>query len=78
MSFDVRESIKAQEEFCSRNGAPLFAPAWGFCYRCGEQIYKEKKQTGWNGREYTTGISTEEAGKRLITGCPHCKKSFCD
>ena len=28
--------------------------------------------------EYITGISNENAGTRLVTGCPHCNRSYCD
>lgn len=29
-------------------------------------------------KEFETGITVEKAGKTLITGCPHCNKSYCD
>ena len=28
--------------------------------------------------DYVTGISPKEASERLVTGCPHCNKSYCD
>ena len=28
--------------------------------------------------QYTTGISVERAGRELITGCPHCNRTYCD
>jgi hypothetical protein len=28
--------------------------------------------------DYITGITVEKAGKELVTGCPHCNKSYCD
>lgn len=28
--------------------------------------------------ERETGISVEEAGATLVTGCPHCHRTFCD
>lgn len=28
--------------------------------------------------EYTTGITVEKAATSLITGCPHCNRSYCD
>lgn len=28
--------------------------------------------------EYTTGISVEKAATSLVTGCPHCYRSYCD
>ena len=45
-------------------GGPYFAPKDGFCWSCGEQIYER--------------ISWEQARHELITGCPHCSRSYCD
>ena len=28
--------------------------------------------------EYITGYTNEEAATELITGCPHCNRSYCD
>lgn len=28
--------------------------------------------------DYITGITVEKAGSELVTGCPHCNKSYCD
>jgi len=28
--------------------------------------------------ELITGITVEKASKELVTGCPHCHKSYCD
>ena len=28
--------------------------------------------------EYTTGVTVEKAANELITGCPHCNRSYCD
>jgi len=28
--------------------------------------------------DYITGITVEKAGKELVTGCPHCNRSYCD
>lgn len=25
-----------------------------------------------------TGITVKEAGERLVAGCPHCNRSYCD
>lgn len=78
MDFDVKKSIASQKDFCTTHDAPLFAPSDGRCYKCHEQIYAKKEHSGWQGRKYSTGISTESAGKTLITGCPHCNYSFCE
>ena len=61
----VREAIAAQQQYCKEHKAPHFAPDDGFCYSCGKQIYA-------NGR------SVKYASENLITGCPHCHRSYCD
>lgn len=63
---------KAQEEYCTKNKLPHFAPT-RYCYRCGRDIYSLV-----NRKDYSTGISVESAGNHLITGCPHCNYSFCE
>jgi hypothetical protein len=78
MEFDVTKSIASQKRLCEERGLPHFAPRNGVCFRCYEQIYEKKEHSGWQGRKYTTGISTEKAGTTLVTMCPHCNKSFCD
>lgn len=59
------EAIKAQRNYCEEKSKPFFIPYDGRCY-CGADIFDEK------------GISTEAAGKMLITNCPHCHRSFID
>lgn len=61
---EIRSKIEAQKEYCHSEPAPHFAPEDGFCWSCGEQIY--------------TRISKERASSDLITGCPHCCRSYCD
>ena len=61
---DVQKAADAQHEYCEENELPEFAPRYGWCSRCGHNIYKL--------------ITVEEAGKQLITGCPICGYSFCD
>jgi hypothetical protein len=78
MEFNVEKSIALQKKLCETRGLPHFAPRNGRCFKCFEQNYEQKERTGWNGRKYNTGISTESAGTTLVTGCPHCNKSFCD
>ena len=60
----VRDKCKAQKQYCQENNCPHFAPYDGRCWCCGNQIY-----------EY---YSIEHASATLITGCPHCKRSFVD
>lgn len=87
--FNVAKAVVAQAEYCQRTGAPDFAPSAGCCWKCHRNIYE---QVGWkieNGMKtrvsldsaelnHTTGIDVERAGKELVTGCPHCNRSYCD
>lgn len=61
-----------QSELCEKKGYPEFAPAGGTCYQCGKDVYQN----------YLIGtqskISNGYDGTTLVTGCPHCHKSFCD
>lgn len=61
-TFDSKKAAVAQELLCKKG--PCFAPHDGICYRCGLQIYAK--------------ITVEEAGRNLITSCPHCNYSYCD
>jgi hypothetical protein len=80
----------AQSNYCAKKRLPHFAPASGNCYRCGKNIYQNM---GWkndppyskirvekDGEEvdFITGVSLEKASSELITGCPHCHRSYCD
>lgn len=80
--FNVSESINLQREYCKKTEAPHFAPSDGVCWDCGKNIYEElpKKFRSIDGTEKTImrGISTEEAEQALVTGCPHCNRSYCD
>lgn len=85
--FDIAKASEAQKKYCEKNQDPHFAPKSGRCWSCKDNIYEE---IGWkivNGcREKTplekadikTGITVEEAASGLITGCPHCNRSYCD
>ena len=73
-TFDPTEAAKAQDSYCTQHEVPMFAPSDGICYHCGRNIYDP---ITYRGREdHTYGISVEEAGKRLISSCPHCNYSF--
>lgn len=75
--YDAIAASAAQKAFCKERGIPMFAPDNGWCYRCGGNIYEP--YTCRRGNDMVTyGISVEDAGKRLITGCPLCHKSFSD
>lgn len=66
MTYDIVNACKAQYKYCEDHNVPHFAPSNGICWSCGQNIYSEK------------GFSVEYAGKRLITGCPFCRRSYCD
>lgn len=72
-TFNKDKAIAAQKEYCNAKGYPHFAPHNGICFRCHKQIYEQIDHDG-----YKTGISVERAGKELITGCPHCNRTYCD
>ena len=70
--FNPKQAAKAQEDYCELNECPMFAPRDGLCYRCGYNIFLP-----FNGSHGATlGITVEEAGRKLITGCPICNYSY--
>jgi len=75
------KAIAAQKKFIKENGGPYFAPRGGVCWKCKRNIYEPFTRTVIDPfgkeKEITTGISVEEAGSRLVTGCPHCHRSYC-
>lgn len=72
-TFNSSMAIDAQDKYCKEKGYPHFAPRNGRCYRCNKQIYEQIDHGN-----YKTGISVEKAGKELVTGCPHCNRTYCD
>lgn len=85
--FNTVASINAQSEYCKREGAPHFAPATGICWNCRSNIYEPRQWKFEMGRKIqvskeeatmTTGIPLEKAASSLVTGCPHCNRSYCD
>ena len=64
---DPIKAAEAQAKLCKENHYPHFAPKTGNCWGCGNNIYEGDK--GWD---------VERAGKYLITGCPHCHRTYCD
>lgn len=75
-NYNAIEASQAQEGYCNEHKVPRFAPDNGWCSYCGRNIYEPYTYRGRE--EHTIGISVEEAGSRLITGCPHCNATFCD
>lgn len=78
--YDIQQSIKAQEKYCEEHEAPHFAPKTGRCWSCNQNIYAPGHHV-WKGKSdgrESAGISVEKAGRELVTGCPHCHRSYCD
>ncbi len=76
-TFNSAEACKAQSALWDEKDYPHFAPSSGICYSCNQDIYSPKTQIQGD-RQWTTGISVESASKSLVTGCPHCHRSYCD
>lgn len=75
--FNAAEAIAAQKKYCDDHCLPHFAPHDGICWRCHRQIYAgEWVETPYG--KYHSGVSVEKAGSSLVTGCPHCNRSYCD
>lgn len=72
-TYNPIQASLAQAHYCVSKGYPRFAPAGGSC-ACGLNIYQEHQ---WPDG-HVSGISVEEAGSTLITGCPHCHRTYCD
>ena len=73
-TFEPKAAAVAQEAYCNEHEIPMFVPIDGICPRCSYNIYLPIS----NGHTQLFGISVEEAGERLITGCPHCNATFVD
>ncbi|WP_406945728.1 hypothetical protein ACJA3J_05625 [Halobacillus sp. SY10] len=85
--FDVIKALKAQEKYCEESGAPHFAPKGGSCWNCRKNIYEHYHWKFDKGNRspataeesnMRTGISVKEAASTLVTGCPHCNRTYCD
>lgn len=82
--FDEEESKRNQKKVVE-DGASPFAPLDGICFFCGKNIYvplfKHSERCPYTivpmaDAKLVTGITKEEA-KKIVTGCPHCRKTFC-
>lgn len=60
---DFAQLHAAQAVLCKAKGWPHFAPR--VCWKCHREIYSHP-------------TAQAEAAVTLITGCPHCHKSYCD
>ena len=72
--FNFVRARDAQERYCDEHELPRFAPFNGICFYCCQNIYSPVERK--NGM--VCGVSVEEAGSKLIAGCPHCGHSFCE
>jgi hypothetical protein len=68
--FNVSASVQGQKKLSEDNNLPHFAPKSGVCWNCKKNIY-EPDERGF-------GITTERASTELVTGCPHCFRTYCD
>ena len=76
-TYSAIEGEKNQAAYCDRHGCPMFIPKNGWCHHCGRNIF-EPYRVRRGSESVTLGIDVETAGKRLITGCPHCNATFVD
>jgi len=68
---ELESRRQAQRKLCDEKPWPHFAPPSGVCGTCGRNIYQNYEihgvlSWGWQG------------DRGLVTGCPHCRRSFCD
>lgn len=76
--YDIQKATEAQKEFAISKYAPFFPPLSGLCWSCSENIYLPKEVYRKGKVVGYSGITVKRAGEKLITGCPHCNKSFVD
>lgn len=76
--YDTQKATEAQREFAISKDAPIFPPLSGLCWNCSENIYLPKAVCRKGKVVGYSGITIKRAGEKLITGCPHCNKSFVD
>ncbi|PUU86959.1 MAG: hypothetical protein CI947_2353 [Halanaerobium sp.] len=75
--YNKEKAIAAQKAFAKKTNSPHFAPDNGVCWKCHKNIYEPETSINGNGNEYTTGVTVEKAKTSLVTGCPHCNRSYC-
>lgn len=80
--YNIQTAKNAQRNYCESNGFPHFAPENGRCWYCQNNIYElyTTQRRGFFNDLYEskTGITVKEAGESLVTGCPHCSRSYVD
>jgi len=80
--YDTEKAIEAQNYYCYKNEIINFSPEDGSCFFCGKNIFEKRLITPTRVAETLkprySGIDVATAGEELITGCPHCNKTFID
>lgn len=66
----TEDCIRSQIKFCKDHKKLVFIPWDSRCYSCGKNIFAD-----YDGSK---GYPLDRAGSQLITGCPHCHRTFCD
>ncbi|VDG98872.1 Uncharacterised protein [Lysinibacillus sphaericus] len=86
-TFNAMKASEAQRNYIERTGSPKFPPAYGTCWNCNKNIYElyywkfecgQKRPANEEDFTLKSGITVEKAGESLVTGCPHCNRSYCD
>lgn len=71
--YDKEKAARAQRAYCTAEHQPDFVGN-GDCVHCHENAFENVDGYG----RRSSGFSVEEAGRQLITYCPHCHRSFVD
>lgn len=74
-TFDIAKACKAQSDYIKERELPEFPPSNGVCWSCNRNIYTKINNERWG---TSSGVSVEKASTALVTGCPHCNRSYCD
>lgn len=72
--YNIIKAAQAQEDFCASKSTLNFVK-FGHCFSCGNNVFAQVFHPNRKFNQYT-GVTVEEAGTALITGCPHCNRSF--
>lgn len=75
--FDIKLACEGQKKLCEEKKYPHFAPTSGICYSCGHNIYSQRDNK-YGDQILKSGITAKSASESLVTGCPHCHRSYCD
>lgn len=70
MDNQTKNCIEAQWDYVIRHHAMFFIPDDGICFFCKKNIFHPDG--------CYEGISLKKASNELITGCPHCFRTYCD